>query len=130
MNFIYITKKVVRSDDGNEVSVTWSRPGGKMRNPDLRFSFSESIKIKAFKKADYLVAAYDRDIPTRIWFDCSDKTAGYKLSKSERSYRYVFCPTGMADVIENATRFVGNYELYYDPIVKMWYIDSEKRVAR
>lgn len=127
MNFIYITKKHTKAVEDTEVSVTWSKQGGKYHHPDLRFSFSDAIKEKAYKNVSYLIGAYDKDEPSKIWFVKSDEHRGYKLSKSQKSNRFTFTPTGMAKVIKDPMRFVGNYDLYYDPYVKLWYIDCNKK---
>lgn len=129
MNFVYITK-ARRSQIANstEVSVSYNKTNGKNNPSDFRFSFSESIKSKVLRNIEYLVVAYDSDCPDRIWFKEDTEEHGFKLYRGNGKGRYVFTPSGLANIVDIPTSFVGDYELLFDPIIKMWYIDRNEKI--
>lgn len=125
MNFVYATK-ISPSRGANvmdliDVSVTV----GKKDPKTLRFSFSGQIKEKAFKKDDYIIPAIDTDNPSRIYFFADEN--GYKLGKGE-GFRYYLVPASLSLMLTYTDSYVGDYDLEYDPVCKMWFIDSSKKI--
>ena len=130
MNFIYVVKGCTgkrRVPENIDCSITYIKR--KARNGEMQFrvSFSPSIVAKAFRNIGYLICAYDTDRTERIWFKDGDKDTGYKLQNSD-STRYVLAPNGLSDIVDEPKSFVGDYELMFDPIVKMWYIDRDQKI--
>ena len=132
MSMVYITKSKNRTGAQNDmdVVVSYNKVHRSAEPCVLRFSFSETIKEKAFKHDSYIMFAYDRDKPTRIYVTGADEVNGYKLSRlSGDSKRYYCAPSKLADVVKAPKVFIGNYFLDYDPDVRMWFIDCDKKFS-
>lgn len=129
MNFVYITKSR-RSliGDSIDVSASFNKTNGKDNPSDFRFSFSETIKSKVFRNVEYLVAAYDSDCPNRIWFKEDTEDRGFKLFRGKGKGRFILTPSGLGALVDDPTSFVGDYDLLYDPMIKMWYIDRTEKL--
>ena len=132
MGFIYATKMTnVRHAQDLElidVSVTFKFSTAGNKKKSLTFSFSASIKEKAFKKAERLLPVIDTDCPERIYFFI-DNSRGYKLSHSDKcGTRYYLMPSSLTELLPNPQMFVGDYDLKFNPLCDMWYIDSTEKI--
>lgn len=128
MSFIYVTKNARRTKTRKDadVIVSYVKIHGGNYPTDLKFSFSEAIKEKAFKNVEYLVCAYDKEQPTRIWFSGDASKIGYKLfNPKSKGTRFIFQPSGLAKIVKDPAKFAGDYELKYALTEKMWFIEKE-----
>lgn len=129
MDFVYISKSAKVKKDNIDVSVSYIKTQNTKAQFELKFSFSASTKEKSFKSINYIVCAYADSDPAKIWFKgVSDENIGYKLAKTGGK-RLICSPFGLAKVVKTPKDFVGNYELFYEPNLRMWYIDRNKKIG-
>lgn len=133
MNFVYAIKTNTRRGQTDidliDVIVTIGKTDLKVSPKTLRFSFSKSVKEKAFTKVDYLIPAVDTDNPSRIYFLAENKR-GYKLAPgSGKGQRFYLVPSTLSMIIDNIEDYVGDYDLQFDPVCNMWFVDSTKKIS-
>ena len=133
MNFVYAIKTNNRRGQTDidliDVTVTIGKSEMKAAPKTLRFSFSKAVKEKAFTKVDYLIPAIDTDNPSRIYFLAKNER-GYKLCPgSGTGQRFYLVPSSLAMLIDKMEKYIGDYDLQYDPVCTMWFIDADKKLS-
>lgn len=110
-----------------------STTGGKtLRNGEKRtylsLSFSDEAINRCFKTIDYIYIGISE---TKIFFiNAGSSQEGYKISKRDWGNRITHVVRVPIDGENKETleKFIGYYNLDFDPVNGVWYADLERRV--
>lgn len=118
LNLLWVTKTNSASFSKTDVSITVNKNGNNRDQYAFRFRNNSFLR---FTKNDFMEFAVTG---SRIYFRESNEKNGFKLSSPSQDGRNKSIKT-----VINLDKFIGDYELLWDSLNRLNYIDISKKIT-
>lgn len=119
LNLLWVTKANSGSFSKTDVSITLNKNGDNKEQYAFRFRNNSFLR---FTKNDFMEFAVTG---TRIYFRESNEKHGFKLGSPSQDGKNKSVKT-----VVNLDKFIGDYELLWDSLNKLNYIDVAKKITQ